>query len=49
MNIEKEINANVTTLKVNGRLDTTTAPALETAVSEVIGNCDQLILDFIGL
>ena len=49
MNIEKESNANVTTLKVNGRLDTTTAPALETAITEVIGNCENLTLDFAGL
>ena len=49
MNIEKECNANVNTLKVVGRLDTTTAPALEAAVTEVIGSCDQLVLDFAGL
>ena len=49
MNIEKECNANVNTLKVVGRLDTTTAPALEAAVSEVICSCDHLVLDFAGL
>ena len=49
MNIGKECNANAVTLKVVGRLDTTTAPALETAVSETIGACDQLVLDFAGL
>lgn len=49
MNIEKECTGAAITLKVNGRLDTTTAPALETAISEVIGNCDHLILDFDGL
>ena len=49
MNIEKEYNAEVNTLRVIGRLDTTTAPSLETAVFEVIGNCEHLILDFEGL
>ena len=49
MIIEKECNANVNTLKVVGRLDTTTAPTLEAAVSEVIASCDQLVLDFAGL
>ena len=49
MNIEKECTGAAITLKVSGRLDTTTAPALETAISEVIGNCDHLILDFDGL
>ena len=49
MNIEKICNNNEITLKVSGRLDTTTAPALEAAVSEAIGGCDQLILDFAGL
>lgn len=49
MNIEKYCNGNVVTLSVSGRLDTTTAPALETAVSETIGGCEQLVLDFAGL
>ena len=49
MNIEKDCKENVITLNVRGRLDTTTAPALEAAVSENIGACEQLILDFDGL
>ena len=49
MNIEKNCNGNEITLNVSGRLDTTTAPALETAVSENIGVCEQLVLDFAGL
>ena len=49
MNIEKVCNGNEITLKLSGRLDTTTAPALETAVSETIVSCEQLILDFAGL
>lgn len=49
MNIEKDCKENVITLNVRGRLDTTTAPALEAAVSENVGACEQLILDFDGL
>ena len=49
MNIEKECKGIETTLKVSGRLDTTTAPALEAAVSETVGVCEALILDFAGL
>ena len=49
MIIEKECNANVNTLKVVGRLDTTTAPTLEAAVSEVTASCERLVLDFAGL
>ena len=49
MNIEKNCNENVIALNVRGRLDTTTAPALEAAVSENVGACEQLILDFDGL
>ncbi|MEF2837435.1 MAG: STAS domain-containing protein [Oscillospiraceae bacterium] len=49
MNIEKNCKENVITLNVRGRLDTTTAPALEAAVSENVRACEQLILDFDGL
>ena len=49
MNIEKECTGNVAALKVSGRLDTTTAPSLEASVSEVVGTCEKLVLDFAGL
>lgn len=49
MNIEKICNENTVTLNVSGRLDTTTAPALENAVSEVIENFEYLVLDFADL
>ena len=49
MNIEKECRENLAVLKVSGRLDTTTAPSLETAVCEIVGTCDALVLDFAGL
>ena len=49
MNIEKVCNDNEVILNVSGRLDTTTAPSLETAVAEVLSGCEYLILDFAGL
>lgn len=49
MTIEKDCKGNVISLNVIGRLDTTTAPALESSISEIVGNCDHLILDFAGL
>ena len=49
MNITKEYKENEATLNVSGRLDTTTAPALEAAVSEITGTCEKLVLDFAGL
>ena len=49
MNIEKVCNDNEVVLKVSGRLDTITAPSLETAVAEVVGECAHLVLDFAGL
>ena len=49
MNIEKVCNANEVVFNVSGRLDTTTAPSLETAVAEAVSACEYLILDFAGL
>lgn len=49
MNIEKNALKNEIILKVIGRLDTTTAPALESAVMDSTENCSSLILDFDGL
>ena len=49
MNIEKDCKGNEITLNVSGRLDTTTAPTLEAAVSETVAACEQLVLDFAGL
>ena len=49
MNITKEYKDTVATLNVSGRLDTTTAPALEAVISETTGICEALVLDFAGL
>ena len=45
MNIEKHVNGVVTTLNIIGRLDTSTAPALESVIDGCIGNVQEMILD----
>lgn len=45
MTINKTINGNETTLAIEGRIDTTTAPQLEAEI-DAIGDCTFLILDF---
>lgn len=49
MNIENVCNGNEAVLKVSGRLDTTTAPSLEAAITETVSACASLVLDFAGL
>ena len=49
MHIEKVCKDNEISLKITGRLDTTTAPALETVVADAAASCEYLILDFEGL
>ena len=46
MTIEKNLNAAELTVKVGGRLDTTTAPELEATIKENIADVTKLILDF---
>ncbi len=45
MEIKKEKNGNELTLFVIGRLDTTTAPQLESELKQSIGGVEKLILD----
>ena len=49
MNIEIIKNANETIIKIVGRLDTTTAPALDKAINEDIGDVKNLVLDVNGM
>ena len=49
MTIEIKKNAEATTLEIVGRLDTTTAPVLDKAINEDIGDTTNLILDLNGL
>ena len=45
MTIEISKNAEAATIKVVGRLDTTTAPALDKAINEDMGDVKNLVLD----
>lgn len=48
MNINKSLNANELVLTIEGRLDTTTAPALESEIN-AIENVTSLVIDMAGL
>ena len=45
MTMEIKKNAEVTIIEIVGRLDTTTAPALDKAINEDIGDTKNLVLD----
>ena len=49
MTIEIKRNADEIVLEIVGRLDTTTAPALDKTIQENLGDIKTLILDFKGL
>lgn len=49
MNIRKKTDNRTVTLFVEGRLDTTTAPQLETAADEAAAQADELVFDFADL
>ena len=46
LNITKNLNNDCLTVFLEGRLDTTTAPQLETALKESLDGVKELILDF---
>ena len=49
MTIQIKRNADVTTIELVGRLDTTTAPALDKTVNEDIADAKNLVLNLKGL
>ena len=49
MNLTKNKNNNELSIIIEGRVDTYTAPELENAINEEIGNFKKLILDFTDL
>lgn len=49
MDIQKNFNEKELTLLINGRVDTYTAPELETSINEELDNIESLILDFENL
>ena len=46
LNINKNLNGDVLTVSLEGRLDTTTAPQLEDSLKESMDGISELILDF---
>ena len=49
MTIKKTVEGTELNLALTGRLDTTTAPQLETELKRSIGGVESLVLDFAGL
>jgi anti-sigma B factor antagonist len=49
MKIEKTIEGNQLTIKLEGRLDTNTAPELDEELKEVLPGVEDLVFDFGGL
>lgn len=49
MNINMSKEGKLLTIDLEGRLDTTTAPQLETCLKQNVGDCENLILDFAKL
>ncbi|MCR5431517.1 MAG: STAS domain-containing protein [Lachnospiraceae bacterium] len=49
MNITEKKEGAVNVLIVEGRLDTTTAPALEAKIKSLEGSVQNLVLDFVSL
>ncbi len=49
MTIEKTLNEKTLTVKVSGRLDTTTAPDLEAELKSLLDGIEELVLDFSDL
>lgn len=46
MKVTKNLEGSKLTVAVEGRLDTTTAPALEDALKDALGGVEELALDF---
>ena len=49
MTITKTLEDKILNVKVEGRLDTATAPELEKELDEVLGEAEELVFDFEGL
>lgn len=49
MTIDKNVNGSELTMKLTGRLDTTTAPMLEADLKQSISGVEKLIFDFTEL
>lgn len=45
MTLSKDVNGNALTISISGRLDTTTAPELETEIKNSIEGVQELVID----
>lgn len=46
LNIDKKVDGKNIELVLSGRIDTTTAPELDKAIQEIIGNAQNLVFNF---
>ena len=49
MTIDRNVDGAKTQLKISGRLDTSTAPELESTIDSCLAGVEELIMDFEGL
>ena len=49
MNITTEKNNDTLTINVEGRIDSTSAPELESTIKDLIENCTDMVFDFRNL
>ena len=49
MTIDRNVDGSKTQLKVSGRLDTSTAPELESTIDNFLSGVEELVMDFEGL
>jgi len=49
MTIDRNVDGSKTQLKISGRLDTSTAPELESTIDACLSGVEELIIDFEGL
>ena len=49
MNITTEKNNDTLTINVEGRIDSTSAPELESTIKDLIENCTDMVFDFKNL
>lgn len=49
MNITTEKNNDTLTINVEGRIDSTSAPELESTIKDLIKNCTDMVFDFRNL
>lgn len=49
LNIDKKVDGKNIELILSGRIDTTTAPELDKAIQEIIGNAENLVFNFANI